>query len=36
VEEGFTITAEEIVDRLNSALSHQHINCNGGTEETEN
>jgi len=35
VEEGFTITAEEIVDRLNSALSHQQSNCNG-TEETGN
>ncbi|CAL4910428.1 unnamed protein product [Urochloa decumbens] len=33
MEEGFAVTAEEIVGRLNSALSHQHTNCNG-TEET--
>ncbi|RLN28403.1 transcription factor bHLH18-like [Panicum miliaceum] len=32
VEEGFTVTAEEIVDRLSSALSHQHSNCNGTQE----
>ncbi|KAF8725811.1 hypothetical protein HU200_020371 [Digitaria exilis] len=32
--EGFTVTAEEIVGRLNSALSHQHSSCNKGTEET--
>ncbi|KAF8762680.1 hypothetical protein HU200_009209 [Digitaria exilis] len=36
VEEGFTVTAEEIVGRLNSALSHQHSSCNKGTEETGN
>ncbi|CAL4895790.1 unnamed protein product [Urochloa decumbens] len=35
MEEGFAVTAEEIVGRLNSALSHQHSNCNG-TEETGN
>jgi hypothetical protein len=37
VEEGFTMTSEEIVGRLNSALSpyHQHSNCND-TEETGN
>ncbi|TKW24526.1 hypothetical protein SEVIR_3G056400v4 [Setaria viridis] len=36
VEEGFTMTAEEVVGRLNSALSHlQHSNCND-TEETGN
>ncbi|CAN6349657.1 unnamed protein product [Urochloa humidicola] len=35
VEEGVAVTAEEIVGRLNSALSHQHNNCNG-TEETGN
>ncbi|CAM0150242.1 unnamed protein product [Urochloa decumbens] len=35
MEEGFAVTAEEIVGRLNSALSHQHSNCNV-TEETGN
>ncbi|CAM0150243.1 unnamed protein product [Urochloa decumbens] len=35
MEQGFAVTAEEIVGRLNSALSHQHTNCNG-TEETGN
>ncbi|CAL4980840.1 unnamed protein product [Urochloa decumbens] len=29
VEEGFSVTAEEIVGTLNSALSHQHSSCNG-------
>ncbi|CAN6331348.1 unnamed protein product [Urochloa humidicola] len=35
MDEGFVVTAEEIVGRLNSALSHQHSNCNG-TEEAGN
>ncbi|CAL4926603.1 unnamed protein product [Urochloa decumbens] len=32
VEEGFTITKEEIIDRLDSALLNQHSSCNS-TEE---
>ncbi|RLN17717.1 transcription factor bHLH18-like [Panicum miliaceum] len=37
VEEGFTVTAEEIVGRLNSALLHQHnSSCNSTDEETGN
>ncbi|XP_062209377.1 transcription factor bHLH18-like [Phragmites australis] len=35
VEESFTVTAEEIVGRLNSAVLHQHSSCNR-TEETGN
>ncbi|CAN6304059.1 unnamed protein product [Urochloa humidicola] len=34
VEEGFTATKEEIVDRLDSALLNQHSSCNDSTEET--
>ncbi|CAL4943623.1 unnamed protein product [Urochloa decumbens] len=34
VEEGFTVTKEEIVDRLDSALLTQHSSCNDSTEET--
>ncbi|XP_004986324.1 transcription factor bHLH25 [Setaria italica] len=34
VEEGFTITKEEIVDRLDSALLNQHSSCNS-TEQAE-
>ncbi|CAN6298307.1 unnamed protein product [Urochloa humidicola] len=35
VEEGFTVTKEEIVDRLDSALLNQHsVNCNDSIEET--
>ncbi|CAN6287273.1 unnamed protein product [Urochloa humidicola] len=38
VEEGFTVTAEEIVGRLNSALLHLQHNssCNSTDEETRN
>jgi hypothetical protein len=34
VEEGFTVTAEEILGRLNSALLHnQHNRCCNSTDE---
>ncbi|RLN40989.1 transcription factor bHLH18-like [Panicum miliaceum] len=37
VEEGFSVTAEEIVGRLKSALLHQHnSSCNSTDEETGN
>ncbi|KAL6893633.1 hypothetical protein ACP4OV_007731 [Aristida adscensionis] len=35
VEDGFSVTAEEIVGRLNSVLLHQHSSCKD-TEEQEN
>lgn len=35
VEEGFTVTAEEIVGRLSSALQ-EHSSCKSTTEETGN
>uniref|UniRef100_A0A0A9D0A7 BHLH domain-containing protein n=1 Tax=Arundo donax TaxID=35708 RepID=A0A0A9D0A7_ARUDO len=36
VEEGFIVTAEEIVARLNSALLHHHSSSSNSSEETGN
>ncbi|KAL6637580.1 hypothetical protein ACP70R_025152 [Stipagrostis hirtigluma subsp. patula] len=36
VEDGFNVTAEEIVGRLNSALLHQHSSCNSTEEQDTN